>query len=52
VIVTHDLGLAEHAQRVIRLKDGEVVEDRAGRGFAQAAHAAALVATGQERRAQ
>lgn len=34
VIVTHDLALAEHAQRVIRLKDGVVVEDRAGRGGA------------------
>ena len=34
VIVTHDLGLAEHAQRVIRLLDGVVVEDRPGRGGA------------------
>ncbi len=32
VIVTHDLTLAEHAQRVIRLKDGVVVEDRPSRG--------------------
>lgn len=29
VIVTHDLELAEHAQRIIRLSDGVVVEDRA-----------------------
>lgn len=28
VIVTHDLELAEHAQRIIRLSDGAVVEDR------------------------
>jgi len=32
VIVTHDLQLAEHAQRIIRLRDGLVVEDRAARG--------------------
>ncbi len=29
VLVTHDLSLAERAQRVIRLADGAVVEDRA-----------------------
>ncbi len=34
VIVTHDLTLAEHAQRVIRLKDGVVVEDRPSRSNA------------------
>lgn len=28
VIVTHDIGLAERAQRIIRLADGVVVEDR------------------------
>lgn len=39
VIVTHDLQLAEHAQRVIRLKDGVVVEDRPGRGGAAASAA-------------
>jgi putative ABC transport system ATP-binding protein len=28
VIVTHDMGLASHARRIIRLSDGLVVEDR------------------------
>ncbi|MDA1082239.1 MAG: ABC transporter ATP-binding protein [Gemmatimonadetes bacterium] len=28
VLVTHDMGLAERADRLIRLRDGEVVEDR------------------------
>ncbi|HET8770388.1 MAG TPA: ABC transporter ATP-binding protein [Gemmatimonadaceae bacterium] len=42
VIVTHDLTLAEHAKRIIRLQDGVVVEDRPGRGFAAAAHAEAV----------
>jgi putative ABC transport system ATP-binding protein len=33
VLVTHDLTLAERAHRIIRLRDGEVVEDRlTGRG--------------------
>ena len=38
VIVTHDLTLAEHAQRIIRLKDGLVVEDRPSRSAAPAAN--------------
>ncbi len=28
VIVTHDMSIAEHAQRIIALRDGEVVSDR------------------------
>ncbi len=32
VLVTHDLGLAERTQRIIRLADGVVVEDRATAG--------------------
>lgn len=32
VMVTHDLNLAERAHRVIRLDEGTLVEDRAGRG--------------------
>ncbi len=40
VLVTHDLSLAERAGRIIRLKDGVVVEDRPG-AHARAAGAAA-----------
>ena len=29
VLVTHDMALAQHARRMVRLKDGVVVEDRA-----------------------
>ena len=28
VIVTHDMSIAEHAQRIIELKDGEIIADR------------------------
>ncbi|MGY3926111.1 MacB family efflux pump subunit [Aeromonas simiae] len=28
IIVTHDMGIAEHAERIIELKDGRVVDDR------------------------
>lgn len=50
VIVTHDLNLAEHAKRIIRLQDGVVVEDRPGRGFAAAAHEAAIAESGEATR--
>ncbi|MEJ1963222.1 MAG: MacB family efflux pump subunit [Gammaproteobacteria bacterium] len=29
ILVTHDLAVAEHAQRIIEIKDGEIVTDRA-----------------------
>ena len=28
VIVTHDMSIAEHAQRIVELRDGEVITDR------------------------
>ncbi len=31
ILVTHELEVAGHARRVIRLSDGEIVEDRAGK---------------------
>ncbi|MCU0582072.1 MAG: ATP-binding cassette domain-containing protein, partial [Syntrophales bacterium] len=34
IMVTHDAGLASHAERIIRLADGEVVEDRTQTGEA------------------
>ncbi len=32
IIVTHDMGVAEHAQRVIEIRDGEIVGDRRREG--------------------
>jgi putative ABC transport system ATP-binding protein len=37
VLVTHDMGLASHAHRIIRLADGEVVEDKRVDGTADGA---------------
>ncbi|WP_186370894.1 MacB family efflux pump subunit [Yersinia bercovieri] len=37
VIVTHDMSIAEHAQRIIELRDGEVIADRAVQQAAQQA---------------
>lgn len=28
IVITHDLGIAEQAKRVIRIQDGHLVEDR------------------------
>jgi putative ABC transport system ATP-binding protein len=43
VLVTHDLGLAERADHIVRLADGAVVEERAGR-LGRATHAIPAVA--------
>jgi len=32
IIVTHEMAVAEHAQRIIEISDGEIVSDRPGRG--------------------
>ncbi|MDC7683600.1 MacB family efflux pump subunit [Asticcacaulis sp. BYS171W] len=36
IIVTHDKAVAEHCQRVIEIKDGEIIADRAGAGQGEA----------------
>lgn len=39
VIVTHDMQIAKHAQRIIELRDGEIIADRqCGGEFAKAVH--------------
>jgi len=38
VMVTHELDIAEHAQRVIYLRDGEIVSDRTGASGIAALH--------------
>ncbi|WP_394094206.1 MacB family efflux pump subunit [Xanthobacter versatilis] len=35
IIVTHDMGVAERAQRIIEIRDGEIVADRPGKGGAR-----------------
>ncbi len=43
VLVTHDMAVAEHAQRIIEIRDGRIVDDRAtGRGPATEAPVEAL----------
>ncbi|MGV2794847.1 ATP-binding cassette domain-containing protein, partial [Clostridium perfringens] len=32
ILITHDLSIAEQAKRVIRIMDGEIVEDRGAAG--------------------
>ena len=32
IIVTHDMHVAEHCKRVIEIRDGEIIKDRAGKG--------------------
>ncbi|UDF05264.1 MacB family efflux pump subunit [Asticcacaulis sp. AND118] len=36
IIVTHDKAVAEHCQRVIEIKDGEIIADRPGAGQGEA----------------
>ncbi|MBP7567626.1 MAG: MacB family efflux pump subunit [Burkholderiaceae bacterium] len=42
IIVTHDMGVAEHAQRVIEIRDGEIVGDRRREGTGPAAAAGGI----------
>jgi ABC-type lipoprotein export system ATPase subunit len=39
VMVTHELDIAEHAQRVIYLRDGEIVSDKLHASKLEALHA-------------
>ncbi len=36
IIVTHDMHVAEHCARVIEIRDGEIINDRAGKGEGEA----------------
>ncbi len=45
IVVTHDMGVAGRAQRIIRLSDGEIVEDRANLPADQAVEIAGTMAT-------
>ena len=50
VLVTHDMAVAEYAQRIIEVRDGRVVDDRATgrvcRGWVSGGPASAAVASG------
>ena len=37
IIVTHDMHVAEHCERVIEIRDGEIIRDRKGKGEGEAA---------------
>ena len=36
IIVTHDMNVAEHCERVIEIRDGEIIRDRKGKGEGEA----------------
>ena len=40
IIVTHDMEVAEHCERVIEIRDGEIIRDREGRGEGEVAQQA------------
>ncbi len=40
IIVTHDMNIAEHCERVIEIRDGEIIRDRLGKGLGEVAQQA------------
>ncbi|CAL4869394.1 Macrolide export ATP-binding/permease protein MacB (plasmid) [Asticcacaulis sp. MM231] len=35
IVVTHDMAVAEHCERVIEIKDGQIIGDRVGKGIGE-----------------
>jgi macrolide transport system ATP-binding/permease protein len=51
IIVTHDIGIAEHCGRVIEIKDGVILADRVGQNAGEALDAKLPVAAAQSQNA-
>ncbi|GGZ27438.1 MacB family efflux pump subunit [Asticcacaulis endophyticus] len=49
IIVTHDRDVAEHCQRVIEIRDGEIIDDRPGAGKGETDHEPLPALTAQGR---